>query len=119
MENKETSLSFRGIAIPEIISKPSYQLADSKQVIDKVSKMTKEQKSELRIDAVHYDDHKLAEVKLSTGDIIPVETAIALVDNNLIDGYSTGATFYGGKTLRSKPLTSSEAKTRMRDLPKF
>ena len=58
MENKETGLSFRGIAIPEVISKPSYQLADSKQVIDKVSKMTKEQKAELRIDAVHYDDHK-------------------------------------------------------------
>lgn len=119
MENKETGLSFRGIAIPEIASKPSYQLADSKQVIDKVSKMTKEQKAELKIDAVHYDSHKLAEVRLSTGDVIPVETAIALVENNLIDGYSTGATFYGGKTLRSKPSTSSEAKTRMRDLPKF
>ena len=81
--------------------------------------MSKEQRAELKIDAVHYDNHKIAEVKLSTGDIIPVETAIALVDNYLIDGYSTGATFYGGKTLRAKPLTSNQARTRMRDLPKF
>ena len=81
--------------------------------------MTQEQRAQLKIDAVHYDDYRLSEVKLSTGDIIPVETAIALVDNSLINGYSTGTTAYGGKTLRSKPATSKEAKTRMRDLPRF
>ena len=119
MENNSAELSFRGKAIPEIMLRPSYQLADDNQVINKVSSMTQEQRAQLKIDAVHYDDYRLSEVKLSTGDIIPVETAIALVDNSLIDGYSTGTTAYGGKTLRSKPATSKEAKTRMRDLPRF
>lgn len=119
MENNSKELSFRGIAIPEIVAKPSYQLSDNKQVIDKVMKMTREQRDALKIDAVHYDGYRVSEVKLSTGDIIPVETAIALVDNSLINGYSTGTTSYGGKTLRAKPATSKDAKTRMRDLPKF
>lgn len=120
MEIKNTKeTSFRGKEIPEVNVKQDYQIADSKQVIDKIAKMTKEQRNDLKIDSVHYADHRLSEVKLSTGDIIPVEIAIALTENSLLKGYTTGNTFYGGKTLRAKPSTSSEAKTRIRDLPQF
>lgn len=117
MENQQTS--FRGNAIPEIKVDKGYKLSDDKQVIEKFTKMSEEQRNAVSIDAVHYADSAIAEVKLSTGDVIPVETAIALTDNHLISGYSTGNTYYGKKTLRSKPSTSKEAKTRIRDLPRF
>lgn len=119
MAENKTGTSFRGKAIPEVVMKSDYQLADDKQVIDKITNMTKEQRNNLKIEAVHYEDHRVAEIKLSTGDVIPVETAIALTDNHLINGYTTGNTYYGGKTLRCKPSTSDEAKIRIRDLPKF
>ena len=120
MENKSMqNTSFRGKAIPEVTSKKDYQLANDKQVIDKISNMSKEQRNNIKIDAVHYDNYRVSEVKLSTGDIVPVETAIALTENSMLKGYTTGNTAYGGKTLRAKPKTSSDAAERIRDLPKF
>ena len=120
MENNiNQKLSFRGKTIPEINNQQDYTLADNNVVIDKLSNMSKEQRNTIKIDAVHYDNYKIADVKLSTGDVIPVETAIALTESSLLNGYTTGSTYYGDKTLRAKPSTSKDTKGRIRDLPRF
>ena len=113
----EQTVSFRGINIPEINFKPNYQVADSKQVLDKISKMDASQQKSITLSAVHYSDRDISDVKLSTGDIVPVETAIALADNSMLAGYVTGTTRYGAKTLKASPGKNSG--TRIRELPKF
>ena len=96
--------SFRGEEIPEVIKKHNFQVADSNEVINKVMNMASNGRNDTTIEAVNFDG-QLANVKLSTGDVVPVETAIALADNHLLKGYTTGRTMRGGKTLRSVPST--------------
>lgn len=122
MENNENrEVSFRGKPIPEVTPKSNFQVADSKQVIDKISKMDRGQQKSVTIDAIHYGDRGISEVKLTTGDIVPIETAIALAENRMLNGYSTGATPYGGRTLRTKPDTSKNRNewNSIHSLPKF
>ena len=42
---------------------------------------------ERNITAVHYEDGWVESVKLSTGEVIPVSSAIILIENGLIPGY--------------------------------
>lgn len=113
-------VSFRGEPIPEVIKKESFRVADSKSVIDKIVSANDRN---VTIEAVNFSDnsYRLANVKLSTGDIVPIETAIALAENSFLKGYTTGSTMRGGKTLRSVPSTdenNTEA-TGLYDLPRF
>ena len=118
MENTNSkAMSFRGMPIPEINIKPNYQIADSKQVIDKISKMDSNQQKNITLSAVHYNDRDVSDVKLSTGDIVPVETAIALAENSMLAGYVTGTTRHGGKTLKASP--GKDSGKSIHTLPKF
>lgn len=111
--------SFRGQEIPEIVKKTKFEVADSNEVIRKVMDLRSNNQS-VTIEAANFDG-KLANVKLSTGDIIPVETAIALAENHMLKGYTTGATMRGGKTLRSVPSTdeNNTESASIYDLPRF
>ena len=104
--NAETS--FRGIPIPELVKKQSYQLSDTRQVFDKILAMDTTKQKEVTIDSVHYDGNELCDVKLSTGDIVPVEAAIALADNAMLYGYRAGRNAKGDKTLKSIPSYGSK-----------
>ncbi len=97
------NMSFRGNPIPEVFPKSEYTVADSQTIVDKINSMTEDQRQEVTIDAAYFEKYKITDVRLTTGDIISVETAIALASNNMLSGYSTGATMNGGRTLRSKP----------------
>lgn len=117
VENQE--VSFRGNPIPEVIPKSSYEISDSKQVIEKIRNMTREEQKSVTLEGIHYGNWGISEVKLSTGDIVPIETAIALAENHMLNGYTTGATFKGGKTLRSLPDQSNNHISRIHDLKQF
>lgn len=117
VENQE--VSFRGNPIPEIIPKSSYEISDSKQVIEKIRNMTREEQKSVTLEGIHYGNWGISEVKLSTGDIVPIETAIALAENHMLNGYTTGATFKKGRTLRSLPDQSNSHVSRLHDLPVF
>ena len=119
METNKSEMSFRGIPIPEVNVKPTYQLADSRQVLDKISNMTNEQRKDITISGIHYENKNIADVKLSTGDIIPVETAIALAENKMLTGYSSGSTMHGGRILRTKPSPDADKGKSIHDLPQF
>lgn len=97
------NISFRGQPIPDVKPKANFKYADSQQVIDKIKGMSPNELKNVTIDSVHFDDKGLDAVKLTTNDIVPVETAIALAKSNMLSGYSTGATMRGGRTLRAKP----------------
>lgn len=115
----DQEVSFRGNPIPEIIAKSNYQVADSRQVIDKIKGMPGDQQKSVTLEGIHYGDHGISDVKLSTGDIVTIETAIALAENHMLRGYTTGATFKGGKVLRSLPDQSNSHVSRIHDLPQF
>lgn len=115
----EDNVSFRGQPIPEVFPKVSFQVADSQMVIDKIVSMTEEERRNVTIDAVHFDRNRLTNVRLTTGDIIPVETAIGLAQSGLLYGYSTGSTTRGGKTLRSKPDPRNKNSVGIYQLPRF
>lgn len=113
-------VSFRGEPIPEVIKREDFKVADSQSVIDKI---VSSNNRDVTIEAVNFSggSYRLANVKLTTGDIVPIETAIALAQNNFLKGYTTGSTMRGGKTLRSVPSTdkkNTEA-TGLYDLPRF
>lgn len=115
-----SKVSFRGEPIPEIVKRNNFQVADSESVINKI---VSDNNREVTIEAVNFadDSYKLANVKLTTGDVVPVETAIALAQHNYLKGYTTGSTMRGGKTLRSVPSTddnNTDAK-RIYALPRF
>ena len=112
-------ISFRGIPIPEINIKPTYQVANSEQVLDKISKMTTEQRRNVTVSGIHYEHKNIADVKLSTGDIVPVEAAIALAENEMLTGYSSGSTMHGGRFLRTKPSPDDDKGKSIHDLPQF
>ena len=101
----EEHVSFRGEPIPDVIPKMTIHPTNSKIIIDKILAMGMDDRQKVTIEAAHFERSRLAYVKLSTGDIISLETAIALAENRLLHGYSTGATMRGGRTLRSKPST--------------
>lgn len=118
LEEKE-EISFRGKPIPEVIPKNNYQVSDSKQVIEKIKNMSREEQKNVTLEGIHYGDWGISDVKLSTGDIVPIETAIALAENHMLSGYTTGATFKGGRTLRSLPDQSNSHVLRIHDLKQF
>lgn len=115
----DDKVSFRGEPIPEVVPKSNFTESDSNEVINKITSMNDEQRRQVTIESAHFNDHRLADVKLSTGDIIPVETAIALAENNMLNGYSTGATMRGGRTLRSKPDPKNNEVRGIYQLPRF
>lgn len=117
MNNK---VSFRGEPIPEIVKRENFEIANSEAVINKI---VSNNDRDVTIEAVNFTDdaYRLANVKLTTGDIVPIETAIALAQHNYLKGYTTGSTMRGGKTLRSVPSTDDnnpDAK-RLYALPRF
>lgn len=112
-------VSFRGNPIPEVIPKSSYHVTDSRQAIDKIKNMTRDEQKSVTLEGIHYGDHGISDVKLSTGDIVTIETAIALAENHMLKGYTTGATFKKGKVLRSLPDQSNSHVSRIHDLPQF
>ena len=112
-------VSFRGNEIPEVSYKSNFEVSDSRRVIDKISSMSSSERNEVTINAVNYGDHGIANVQLTTGDIVPIETAIALAENHMLSGYSTGKTVHGGRTLRSKPSINDRDYPSIHSLPTF
>lgn len=115
----DLKVSFRGNPIPEVIPKAKYELSNSRSVIDSIINMTPEERRSVTLLGIHYGDYGIQDVKLSTGDIVPIETAIALAENHMLSGYTTGATFKGGKVLRSVPDQKNNTIKRLHDLPQF
>lgn len=111
--------SFRGEPIPEIIPKTEFSVIDSKDIVNKISNMSLEEQKSLTLDGVHYDNRGISDVKLTNGDVISIETAIALAENHMLNGYTTGATFHGGRILRSLPDQSNSHVSRIHDLKQF
>lgn len=116
-KTKETS--FRGMAIPELQKKPEYQVSDYKKVLDKIMAMPHEEQSKVTLESVHYQDKYISEVKLSTGDIVPVEAAIALAENKMLKGFRAGRNARGERTLRAAPNFNSNEKNSIHNLPEF
>lgn len=116
MNGSQQEQSFRGYQIPQITDQTGFQVSDSRQVIEKIKNMPPEEQQEVTIEAVHFEGWRVSHVKLTTGDIVPVETAIALAKNNMLNGYTTGATMHGKRTLRSKPSTDGKG---IYELPRF
>lgn len=81
--------------------------------------MDDHQRKGVSLEAVHYGDRGISEVKLTTGDIVPIETAIALAENHMLAGYSTGKTVRGGRVLRSKPDPKNMGYVSIHKLPEF
>ena len=119
MENNVKETSFRGMPIPEVTKKISYQVADSQKVIDKIIAMPPEEQKKITLDSIHYQDKEISEVKLSTGDIITVEAAIALAENALLNGFRAGRNARGDKTLRAVPNYDGKERNSIHNLPKF
>ena len=114
-----SEVSFHGREIPEVVKKEKFQVADSRQVIDKIVSMPKDQRDSVTLNGIHYTPNQgITEVKLSTGDVVPIETAIALAENYMLNGYSTGMTFKGGRTLRAKPDPEGSINS-IHSLPQF
>lgn len=119
MDTMTKETSFRGMPIPEIAKKEDFKLADSQQVIDKILSLKPEDQKNVTINAIHYDDKGITAVKLSTGDVVAIETAIALAENALLYGYRAGRNAKGDRTLRSMPNYDGEGKNSIHDLPQF
>jgi hypothetical protein len=112
-------VSFLGNRIPEVIKHDKFKVADGNTVISKILNMPEEQRSQVTIKSANFDNWTLKHVELSTGDIVPVEVAIALAKNHMLMGYSTGKTVRGGMTLRSKPDPKNSKYKGIYDLPRF
>ena len=117
--NKQQETSFRGMPIPEITKKQTYQVANSQQVIDRIAAMTPEEQKKVTLTGIHYEDKDISEVKLSTGEVVPVEAAIALADNALLYGFRAGRNARGDRTLRAMPNYDGEGKNSIHNLPQF
>ena len=77
---------------------------DSDEMVDELMSMSADERQNFTIDSVRFDDtNQLDLVKYNNGDVSTVETAIALAENEMICGFTTGMTRKGGRTLRSKP----------------
>ena len=119
MTNSTNEVSFRGMPIPQVNKKQDYQVANSQQVIDKIVAMNPAEQKNVTIQGIHYQDKDITAVKLSTGDIISVEAAIALADNALLAGFRAGRNARGDRTLRCLPNYGGEGKNSIHNLPKF
>lgn len=121
MENniQAQETSFRGMPIPEVMKKVDYQVADSQKVIDKIVAMSPEEQKKVTLDSIHYQDKDISAVKLSTGDIISIEAAIALAENALLSGFRAGRNARGDKTLRAMPNYDGKGKNSIHNLPQF
>ena len=116
----DTEVSFRGKPIPEVSKvKSNFEVSDLNSVVSKINSMDINQKREVSIEAVHYGDRGISDVKLTTGDIVSVEEAIALAGNHMLAGYSTGKTVRGGRVLRSKPDPKNSEYHGIYSLPEF
>ena len=111
--------SFRGMPIPEVMKKQDYQVADSQKVIDKIVAMSPEEQKKVTLSGIHYQDKDITAVKLSTGDIISIEAAIALAENALLFGFRAGRNARGDKTLRAMPNYDGKGKNSIHNLPQF
>lgn len=116
-QNQDTS--FRGMPIPEVQPENNYQVADSKKVIDKIMSMSPEERKNVTLDSIHYQDKEISIVKLSTGDVVPVEAAIALAENKMLNGFRAGRNAKGDRTLRATPNFRSNEKNSIHKLPVF
>lgn len=116
-QNQETS--FRGMPIPSVTKKQDYQLADSQRVIDKIMAMSPEEQKKVTLLGIHYQDKDISAVKLSTGDVISIEAAIALAENALLSGFRAGRNARGDKTLRAMPNYDGKGKNSIHNLPQF
>lgn len=119
METRANEMSFRGIPIPQVTKKQTYQVADSQKVIDKITSMNPSEQKNITIESIHYQDDEISQVKLSTGDIVEVEAAIALADNALLKGYRAGRNARGDRTLRALPNYNGEGRNSIHNLPRF
>lgn len=72
-----------------------------------------------RIVGVHKLHGNIQQVKLNTGEVIDVEQAIQMAEQNLIGGVNTGATRgdHPHKTLRSNP--DGDPNNNLDNLPEF
>lgn len=111
--------SFRGMPIPEVMKKKDYQVADSQKVIDKIVAMSPEEQKKVTLASIHYQDKDISAVKLSTGDVISIEAAIALAENALLSGFRAGRNARGDKTLRAMPNYDGKGKNSIHNLPQF
>ena len=111
--------SFRGMPIPEVMKKQNYQVADSQKVIDKIVAMPPEEQKKVTLESIHYQDKDITAVKLSTGDVISIEAAIALAENALLSGFRAGRNARGDKTLRAMPNYGGTGKNSIHNLPQF
>ena len=118
-ETQTQELSFRGIPIPEVEKKQDYTVADPKKVIDKIMAMSPEDQKNVTLESIHYQDKEISEVKLSTGDIVPVEAAIALAEKAMLKGFRAGRNAKGDRTLRAAPNFASSEKNSIHKLPVF
>ena len=102
---KETSnLSFRGQPIPTISIRKNVDIKEPEEIVEMYYNLSSDEQKGFTINAVHLDEHnQLDTVMYSNGAISTVETAIALAENDMLDGFTTGTTRKGGRTLRSKP----------------
>jgi hypothetical protein len=116
MNESQQEQSFRGYQIPQITDQTGFQVSDNRQVIEKIKNMPPEERQKVTIEAVHFEGWRVSHVKLTTGDIVSVETAIALAKNNMLNDYTTGATMHGKRTLRSKPSADGKG---IYELPRF
>jgi hypothetical protein len=111
--------SFRGMPIPEVLKKQNYQVMDSQKVIDKIVAMPPEEQKKVTLESIHYQDKDITAVKLSTGDIISIEAAIALAENALLSGFRAGRNARGDMTLRAMPNYDGKGKNSIHNLPQF
>ena len=101
-------ISFRGKPIPIVMIKHDVTVKDSDEIVSKLMSMSEIERQNFTIDSVRFDDtNQLDLVMYNNGDVSTVETAIALAENEMINGYTTGMTRNGGRTLRSKPNNTS------------
>ena len=117
--NAKQETSFRGQPIPEVYKKQPYVVADSQMIINKVISMKPEDQKMLTLSGVHYEGKDITEVKLSTGDVISVEAAIALASEDLLTGFRAGRNARGDRTLRATPNYYGTGKNSIHNLPEF
>lgn len=100
--------SFMGNEIPQIdlngMMEESIKCTDPQAMADKIKNMAPEERNQLTIDKIHYNNWgRISAVMLTSGDVISTETAIALADQNAISGYCAGSNRQHQRTLRSNP----------------
>lgn len=111
---KETR-SFRGQPIPQLIKRQTFEITEGESIMEIYSYMTDVEKKDLTIDAIRFEDNLPAYCKLSTGEVVTIETAIALAEAGVFTGYTVGTTMNKGRTLKCRPNKA----TSVYKLPRF